>query len=165
VKNAQWLKWDIQKPDYAIETSFAELLERLGIFGVKFKILIIDTPQIPHLALPSTLGPHLLLSLPFMRTLDLTKTEIAILLLEDFLRHQEKILYKACENPKVRELASQNFEGKPVDISPLDLYAKNMMSFLNEKGFSFQQQFLMTKKMDLLLKSNSRNMEYHIYFS
>ena len=153
VKNAQWLKWDIEKPDYAIEKSFSELLEKLGIFGVRYNILIVDSMQIPHLALPSLAGPQLILSLPFIRTLDLSKSEISILLLEDMLRHQEKILLKACENPKIQELSTQNFEGKKADLSPVDQYAQCLMTFINEKGFSFQQQFLVTKKMDSLLKS------------
>ena len=90
VQNAQLLKWDFKKPDYGIDKSFRTFLEKLGHYNVKFKVLILDSPNIFHFALPSGGGEYLfLLSLPFIRTLDLNKLEISVILYEDYFRMQE----------------------------------------------------------------------------
>ncbi|MEX1100254.1 MAG: hypothetical protein WEB87_07500, partial [Bacteriovoracaceae bacterium] len=80
VKNAQELKWDAPRPDYGIKEAFKSLLETFGFYHEKFQILVIDSPNIAHMALPSNEKENIfLLSLPFMRTLDLTKVDITLL--------------------------------------------------------------------------------------
>src|SRR5690606_306248 len=79
VKNAPSLQWDFSHPDYGIEKSLENLLERIGLLGRKFKILVLNSPIITHAALPADKDSVIfLISLPFMRTLDLTKAEIAL---------------------------------------------------------------------------------------
>src|SRR5690606_30448936 len=74
VKNHQVLKWDFQKPDFGLEKSFKDFLEKQGMYEKKFRILLLDSPNVVHFALPTGDSSYLLLlSLPFIRTLDLSK--------------------------------------------------------------------------------------------
>jgi hypothetical protein len=143
VKNAQKLKWDFPKPDYGIEESVKEMLEGLGYYEKKFKVLILNSPNLAHFALPSNPNEIIfLISLPFMRTLDLSKTEIALLFVENFLRIE------------VEAMLSTNFYGKKFDSTILEKILKNYSHFVFEKGFNFDQQFRVTQQMGGLLKSN-----------
>jgi len=153
VKNATWLKWDIQNPDYGLVYSIKELLLNLGMLNTKFKLLIVDNPQISHLGIPASSDDHIiLLSLPFMRTLDLSKLEISLLVLEDILRIDEEYFKKEVETDKMKNILGTSFEGKSVDHSWMEEVLKNYQTFITQKGFSFNQQFHLTKKMDALLK-------------
>lgn len=155
VKNAQLLDWDFQKPDYGIENSFSKLLEQFGFFQKKFKVLLLNTPTLVRAALP---GPDnemvFLLSVPFIRSLDLTKLEISLLLLEDFFRLESGYFVKAVMTDKAKGLAGGNFHGTKPDLSMIEELMKNYDKQINEKGYTFQQQFEVTKKMDAYLKSN-----------
>jgi hypothetical protein len=155
VKNATILKWDFTKPQYGIEHAFEGLLENLGFFERKFKILLLNTPVITHMGLPTNKGEYLfLLSVPFIRTLDLSKIEIALLLLEDMLRVDDRLFI---QNLKVQEdIMNKSFYGKEVDLKKIELLLKSYSEVSMEKGFNFQQQFEITKKMDVLLKSDPK---------
>ena len=85
VKNAQLLGWDFEKPDYGLDESFRAILESLGFYQKKFKILLINTPTLVKASLPGSDGEMILIiSVPFIRSLDLSKLEISLLLLEDY---------------------------------------------------------------------------------
>ena len=74
VKNAQLLGWDFEKPDYGLEASFRKTLESLGFYQKKFKILLVNTPTLVRASVPGSEGEMiLLLSVPFIRSLDLRK--------------------------------------------------------------------------------------------
>src|SRR5690606_719070 len=106
-------------------------------------------------ALPGNNGEGIfLLSVPFIRTMDLSKLEISLLLFEDFLRLEEGYLKKSVETPKVKKLAGTSFQGKKPDLSFITELSKSYSERLMVKGFTFQQQFEITKKMDGFLKSN-----------
>lgn len=155
VKNAPELSWDAPRPDYGIGPAFKALLEELGYFHHKFRILIIDSPEVAHLGLPDGERSGIyLLSLPFMRSLDLTKVEISLLLLEDFLRLKDSLLRKNLDLDTKN--LGQSFSATDMDKS----FMKKALSAYNEaiykKGFSFQQQYELTKKMDVLLKSRPK---------
>ena len=218
VKNVTILKWDFKKPDYGLEVSFRRFLEDLGLFEVKYRILLVNTPDISHFALPSNNNEVIfILGVPFIRTLDLSKLEISILLLEDYLRFLEdlglfEVKYRILlvNTPDISHFAlpSNNNEvifilGVPfirtLDLSKLEIsillledylrvkegYFKDFVSvkgtkdfiggnFYNkdlnkklmkeisekydeiifDKGFNFQQQFKVTNKMNAMLKSN-----------
>jgi len=155
VKNAQLLNWDFTKPDYGLDTSFSNLMEKLGFYQKKYKILLLNTPSLVRAALPGNNGEGIfLLSVPFIRTMDLSKLEISLLLFEDFLRLEEGYLKKSVETPKVKKLAGTSFQGKKPDLSFITELSKNYSERLMVKGFTFQQQFEITKKMDGFLKSN-----------
>lgn len=154
VKNAQLLDWDFQKPDYGIETSLSKLLEQFGFYQKKYKIILVNTPVVVRAALPGYDGESIfILSLPFIRSLDLTKLEISLLLLEDFFRLQGGYFVKSVETEKSKKLAGTNFYGEKPDMSLVEELLRNYDKQINEKGYTFQQQFEVTKKMDSFLKS------------
>ncbi len=154
IKNAQLLGWDFEKPDYGIEGSFKGVLENLGFYQKKFKILLINTSAIVRAGLPGADGEIIfLLSLPFIRSLDLSKLEISLLLLEDYLRYEAGYFKKTVRTEKLGKLAGTSFYGeKNVDLSLIEELVKNYSSQVERKGFNFQQQFETTKKVDTFLK-------------
>ncbi len=155
VKNAPVLKWDIQKPDYGLHESFASFLERMGHFEKKFKILIVDTPNVYHFALPSNPGETIfLLSLPFMRTLDLSKQEISLLLFEDYLRMKMGYFEKAVTNKAIQELLGANFSEKKLEKKVFDDALKKYDEIIFDTGFNFEQQFEITNQMNTILRND-----------
>ena len=152
VKNVQKLRWDFPKPKYGIVIAFKQLLEKFSFYNVKFKILIVNTPNISHYGLPLGKNEFLfVLSLPFIRSLDLTKVDISLLLLEDFLR-LKKEYFKS--NVKLDlSFLGKNFYGKKLDNKILTKTLGKYDEFFFDKGFSFQQQFEVTKEISSLLKS------------
>lgn len=155
VKNAQLLSWDFEKPDYGIEGAFKQTLEKLGFYHQKFKILLLNTPSVVRGGLPSDDGEViLLLSVPFIRSMDMSKLEISLYLLEDFFRLQLGYFKNNVTTEKLKKLAGTNFQGTKPDLSLIEEISKNYSQQLLQKGFTFQQQFEVTKKMDSFLKGN-----------
>lgn len=152
IKNAQELKWDAPRPEYGINLAFKNLLEKLGYFNHSYKILIVDTPNITHFGLPSNENESILiLSLPFMRTLDLTKVDISLLLLEDFLRIKnghflDNLIVKT-------DFIGKNFSQDGMDKTAIENILGDYSNIVYKKGFNFQQQYETTKAMDRVLKS------------
>lgn len=155
VKNAARLKWDFHKPDFELEKAFALFLESQGIFEKKFKILVLDSTEVYHAALPSNDDEYIfLLSLPFIRVLDLSKIEISILLFEDLLRMKKGYFKNYVASKELESYMGSNFSGKPFNKKLIEEHLKKYNSVLFEKGFSFQEQFETTKEVDVLLKSD-----------
>lgn len=163
VKNAQLLQWDFQKPDYGLEKSFGTILQNMGFYQKKFKILLLNNPSIVRAGIPGSDGEViLLLSVPFIRSLDLSKLEISLLLLEDFFRLDQGYFKTAVETEKLKTLPGTSFHGSKPDMSLIHEVVKKYDHQINEKGFTFQQQFETTKKMDSFLKSNPEL--WNVYF-
>lgn len=164
VKNATILKWDFEKPDYALDDSFKFFLEKLGYYEKTFRILLVNTPNITHFALPSDPNEYIfILSVPFIRTLDLTKLEISLLLFEDMLRVDSGYFVKYVSSNDLRQLVGKNFfSKKKLNLKALKELSKKYDEIIFEKGFNFQQQFNITKKMDHILKTDLQlwNMYY-----
>lgn len=155
VKTAQELKWDFSKPDYGLEVTFGQLLETMGYYEKKFKILLLNTPSITHFSLPSNKDEYIfILSVPFMRTMDLTKLEISLLLLESFFRSELDFMKKSVSFPELNKMIGSNFYKKKLNKEILKKLEDNYTSFVYDKGFNFNQQFEVTKKMGRVLKSN-----------
>ncbi len=154
IKNAQLLNWDFEKPDYGLEKSFSTTMEKLGFYQKKYKILLVNNPTMVRTGLPGNNEFILLLSVPFIRSLDLSKLEISLLLFEDFLRLEQGYFKKNVETDKFRKLSGTNFQGQKPDVSMVEEMLKNYSNQVNQKGYSFQQQFEVTKNMDAYLKSN-----------
>lgn len=153
VKNAQLLKWDFTKPDYGLDASFKSLLEKLGFYQKRFKILLLDTPGLVRTTLPGPKGePIYLISVPFMRALDLSKLEISLLLLEDYFRQEAGYFKKNVATEKLKKLAGTNFQGAKPDLSMVEEVLKKYDNQVKNKGYTFQEQFEVTKKMDAYLK-------------
>lgn len=154
VKNAAIVKWDFQKPDYGLKVAFQFFLEKMGVFEKKFKILLVNTPVIAHMAMPSNDGEIIfLLSVPFIRTLDLSKLEISIILFEDYLRAKNKYFENYASVPALSTFLGQNFYKKPFNGNVLKDISKKYDEMIFEKGFTFQQQFAVTKTMATYFKS------------
>ena len=155
VKNAPVLKWDFHKPDFELEKAFISLLESHGHYEKKIKILVLDTTKVIHAALPSNDQEYIfLLSLPFIRTLDLSKVEISMLLFEDFLRARKGYFKNYVTSKELEAYMGSNFAGKPFDKKLIDAHLQKYNTVLFEKGFSFQDQFEVTKEMDAFLKND-----------
>jgi hypothetical protein len=155
VKNAPLLKWDFHKPEFEIEKTFISMLESQGHYEKKIKILLLDSTEIIHAALPSNDNEYIfVLSLPFIRTLDLSKVEIALILLEDFVRARKGYFKNYLNSKEMEAYLGSNFDGKPFDKKMIEDLMKKMSNVILEKGFSFQEQFETTTEMDSLLKSD-----------
>lgn len=155
VKNATILKWDIHKPDFELEKAFTAFLETQGHYEKKIKILLLDTSEIAHAALPSNQDEYIfILSLPFIRTLDLSKVEISLILFEDFVRIKKGYFKNYVLDKELENYLGTNFNGKAFDSKIISEHLKKYNQILFEKGFSFQEQFETTKEIDLLLKSD-----------
>lgn len=155
VKNAPMLKWDIHKPDFELEKAFTAFLESQGHYEKKIKILLIDSTEIAHAALPTNQDEYIfILSLPFIRTLDLSKIEISLILFEDFVRVRKGYFKNFVNDKELENYLGSNFNGKPFDKKLIDDHLKKYNQILFEKGFSFQEQFETTKEVDVLLKND-----------
>tara|TARA_R110002072_G_scaffold1989_2_gene16288 strand:- start:13433 stop:14323 length:891 start_codon:yes stop_codon:yes gene_type:complete len=155
IKNVIFLKWDFRKPDYGLVKTFQEFLEQMGIFELKFKILLLNTPEIAHFALPSDKNEIIfLLSVPFIRTLDLSKLEISLLMFEDYLRWKEGYAKDYIKTPELSKLIGSNFHGKKLDKKTLKKALEKYDEITSDKGFNYQQQFKVTSTMSKILKSD-----------
>lgn len=155
VKSAPLLKWDFHKPDFELEKAFIALLETQGHYEKSIKILVLDSTEVIHAALPSNDNEFIfLISLPFIRTLDLSKVEISLILFEDFIRARKGYFKNYVTSKELEAYLGSNFSGKPFDKKLIDDHLKKYNSVLMEKGFNFQEQFETTKEMDSLLKSD-----------
>lgn len=153
VKNAQLLAWDFDKPDYGLDQTFKAMLEKLGFYQKKFKILLLNNPSMVRASLPGGQDEKIfLLSVPFIRSLDLSKLEISLLLLEDYFRLEAGYFQKNVATEKLKTLPGTNFQGKKPDLSFVEELLRNYDKQNKETGFTFQQQFEVTKKMDAFLK-------------
>lgn len=157
VKNAPVLKWDFHKPEFGVEDSYAQFLSAQGYYETKFKILFLDSTELFRMSFFGRNGEVVhLLSLPFIRTLDLSKVEISLLLFEDFLRLKRGYLKTKLENKDLNLHLGTNYVGKAFPRTVFDKVFKDANSLLFTKGFSFQEQFEVTKDMDQQLKSDMK---------
>ncbi|MBL6989129.1 MAG: hypothetical protein ISR65_05100 [Bacteriovoracaceae bacterium] len=155
VKKASLLKWDYKKPDYGIDIAFGILLENHGYFEKSFSILLLNTPTVTHFGLPTNKNEYIfLLSVPFIRTMDLSKKEIALLLFEDFIRVELGLFKKRVEISEVQKIMGINFHDKKIDTKIFDKILKQYDETVFDKGFNFQEQFEVTKRVSLVLKSD-----------
>lgn len=153
VKNAQILKWDFPKPEYGIDIAFKQLLEKFGYYNLNYKIIIVNTPQITHFGLPAGKNRFIfVLSLPFMRSLDLTKVDISLVLLEDMIRIEKGHFISNLSGDK--SIIGQNFYESKFKKQLFKDYLGHYSKIIFENGFNFQQQYETTKKMDMLLKTD-----------
>jgi len=163
IQNASIVKWDFKKPDYGIETTFKTFLEDNGYYEKTIKILLVNTPNITHMAIPANKGEYIfLLSVPFIRTLDLSKLEISILLFEDFIRVKKGYFKNYVTTTKMKELFGSNFQGKKLNLKEFKTLFKRYDDLIYAKGFTFQQQFEVTKAVSSILKGNLKL--WNLYF-
>jgi len=160
VKNTPILKWDIEKPDYGIRESFSNFLQSVGMPNRKFRLLLTDSPTIPHLILPSRTSEYvIILSIPFMRSMDLSKTEISILLFEDIIRIEKAYFQKFVADDQVTKLIGSNFYGKKIPDDAVTSVLAKYDKFIFDKGYDFQQQFEITMTVVKILNQDAKYLE------
>ena len=158
IRNGDVLKWDFESPDYGTEEYFKNFLEEMGKIGVQFKILLINSPNIAHFALPTGGGVHLfILSVPFVRALDISRLQISLLLFEDLMRSEAKIFENFVLDEKLKKLIGSNFYEKEFPKENFNEILSKYDQFILERGFSFKQQFQITKMVDKALKSKPKH--------
>lgn len=156
VKNIEKLKWNFEKPDYGLEEYFSKFLENQGYYEVNFKILLLDSALVPHFSLPSNPNEAIfLISLPFVRTLDLSKLEISLLLFEDFMRNKMNQFKRKVSPLELESNLGINFQKKEFPQKIFNDILKGYDEVVFDKGFNFEEQFELTIKMEKILKSNS----------
>ena len=157
VRNAQRLKWDFESPDYALEKTVVKMLEKFGFLEQKFKLLLLNDSSITHMALPGNPAEVIfILSIPFIRTIDLTKREIGILLVEDYMRLEMRYFLTYVKDKKLQGFIGGRFMNKKAQRSLLNMALKRADDFIYEKGFNFQQQFNVTQRVSSLLRSETQ---------
>ncbi len=155
VKNAPLLKWDFDKPVYGIGVHLRKTLLQLGFVEKKIKIIYSKNDIVPHFALPSSAESYIfVLSIPFIKTMDLKKKEISMLLLEDLIRlnknfFKKNIRSKGFKSQLGKEIVEKDAKKRMIAFQGLiDDYSDIILN----RGYTFQQQFEVTKKMSDLLK-------------
>ncbi len=155
IKNAPALNWDFAKPDYGLDIYFREFLEKQGIFEKRFKILLVNTPNLTHFVLPADAGEYIfLLSAPFIKALDLSKQEIALLLFEDYTRGELLFFKKFVMTTEVQALLGTNFSDKKIDVLLFNKIFDKYDKMIFDVGFNFQQQYDVTKRVGDIFKSD-----------
>ena len=153
VKNAPLLKWDFARPDYGLDESFQSFLETMGHYEKHFSILIMDSSSVFHFALPANDGESIfLLSGPFIRTLNLSKLEISLILFEDYLRIKMGYFQKFVADKDLSALIGKNFFGKKIEKKFFKSILKKYDEMIFDRGFTFEQQFEVTRQMENVLK-------------
>jgi len=156
VKNSLYLKWDFEKSDLGIGLSLKKILEGLSLNKKRIKILLVDSMTVAHIALPTDDNTYfLLLSLPFIRSMDLSKREISLLLLEDMMRADMGYFKNALTPKTYQQYLGQSMKNKKVEMKFVNELLDSYNEIALQKGFSFQQQYEITKKMDAILKTRS----------
>ncbi len=157
VANAQKLKWDFEKPDYGIKGMAAELFQKIGFFEKKINILILKTSLVQHFALPLD-GDNIIfvISLPFMRILDLSKLEISLLILEGYLRVKLGMFKSKVESKLLRGSFAKNFYVKNFDPKIVKGVLKKYSDTIYKDGYNFQDQYEVTKQMGEILKTDMK---------
>lgn len=158
VKNVSVLKWNFVKPEYGIEKRVKELFKQLGIINVNFKILLLNTSAVAHQYLPYRDNELLaLISVPFIRSLNLSQLEISLLVLEEYVRSREKMIQKKILSKKLSAYIGKNFYKKrAIDFKPFKNVLKKYDSLVFEKGYTFQEQYETTKQLKRLLAGENK---------
>lgn len=155
VQNATVLKWNFEKPDYGLSEYFKEFLEKQGVYELKYKILVVNSPDITHYSLPSNQNEMIyLIGLPFIKAMDLSRLEISLILFEDYLRQQNEFFKQYATVKGLSKFLGSNFKGKKFNKKIIESINMRYDEMIFDRGFSFQQQYKVTTSMSNILKSD-----------
>lgn len=147
IKNRKILQWDFEKPDFGITSAFNELLDQLEIKNKSFKIMLINSPVLTHFALPANINQYIfILSLPFLREAKLSNMDIAALLLEDMIRSDLGFMKKSILYQNKINILGASLKNPSINNLTFEKLLKRYDEKIYEKGYSFQEQFLVTKE-------------------
>jgi hypothetical protein len=156
VQNAILLKWDFEHADLGITAKFSKLMENMGYQKKQITLLLSDSTSVFHLSLPTRSSHfYLLLSLPFIQSMNLTTSEIATLLFEEVIRFESNELSNTLSSDPVWQLAGQQMKDQKPNVNLINQYLSTMSNQLLTKGYTFQQQYEVTQKVRQLLKTNA----------
>lgn len=157
VKNTSIMKWDFHKPDYGMRDYYEEFLKEVGELGVGFNILYINSANISHFAFPFGKNEYLfVISVPFIKIMDLSKLQIAILLYQDLQRLKMGHFHSHFSPSLVNKLKEGNFYQKEFPKKEINQFVVQLDKLVYEKGYDFKQQYQVTKKMDAVLMNNKK---------
>ncbi|EQC45583.1 hypothetical protein [Bacteriovorax sp. Seq25_V] len=157
VKNASILKWDFNRPDYGMIPAFEAFLKEVGEYGVKFKLLFFNSSNITHFAFPMGKDSYLfVISVPFIKTMDLSKTQISALLYEDLIRVKQGHFESMISATTLSKLRNTNFFQKLVPKKEISDLLQEIDQIVYSKGFNFQQQYQVTKYVNTVLLNNKK---------
>lgn len=165
VKNVGLLKWDFHKPDFGIKDYYANFLKEVGYYGVKFDILYINSANITHFGFPLSDNHYLfVISVPFVRAMDLSKLQISLLMFEDLLRLKNNQFISKFDEASLLKIMNTNFYKKDFPKEEIEKTLARYSDIVFNTGFSFQDQFKTTKMMDVILKNNPKYWKsyYHL---
>ena len=136
VKNVSRLEWDFPRLNYGIGEHFKTVLEKMGFYEKDIKILFLNSSQIYHFAIPGNKNEYIfLLSLPFMKKLELSQTEISLLLLENYLRIKAKYFHKYVSPEGLNKFLGSNFYKKKFRKDIVDKILKSYSEMIFKQGF------------------------------
>ena len=153
VKRESKLKWDFKKVDYGVNFTFKKLLKKLNISGPAYKILYLNSDIVPHLGLLAGRDYILLISKTFIEKLDLSKQEISLILLEEYLRLKLNLLHQKISK-KVTKVEVKN-------RNSFEEYWGILDEEIIKIGFSFQEQFNLTKETVNYIKQDAKISEMY----
>lgn len=153
VKRESKLRWDFEKVDYGVNETFKKLLHKLNVTGPVYKILYLNSDIIPHVGILSGNNYILLISKTFIEKLDLSKQEVALILFEEFIRLKLNLLQNKI-NQKVTKMDVK-------DKRTFDEYWNILDQEIIKMGFSFQEQFSLTKEIVNYIKNEPKISEIY----
>ncbi|OIQ19069.1 MAG: hypothetical protein BM556_07220 [Bacteriovorax sp. MedPE-SWde] len=157
VKNSVILKWDFHKPDYGLGDYFEQFLKNMGEYGVKYKILYINSSNITHFGFPFGKDEYLfVISVPFIKIMDLSKLQISILLYEDLTRLKFNQFKSKFDPVLLGKLKEGNFYQKKFPAAEIKTFQEKVDKVVFESGFNFQEQYQVTKHLNNVFKSNKK---------
>ena len=155
IRNNAVLKWDKKLPDYGLEDTVEKVFKTYGTKSFSYKILFINSNTITHHMIKLDDQDFIfIISKIFAEQLDLTKQEIAVLLLESFIRANSEELSKQ---------AVQGFKfNKDKDLKKsLNDYVEKRIQKIDFEIFNFKSNFAIEEKViKRLFNGLSSNKKY-----
>lgn len=157
VKNTAILKWDFERPDFGVAESFSSILRELGEVGLSYRILYLNSSNITHFAFPLAKDKYLfLVSVPFIKTMDLSKIQISLMLYEDLIRVKQGHFEANISQANVKALKNGNFYKGVAPTKEIKNFLDDIDSLIYTKGYNFQQQYEVTKYVNTVLVNNKK---------
>lgn len=157
VKNTAILKWDFDKPEFGVSQVFTSILKEVGELGINYKILYLNTSNITHFAFPLGKDSYLfLISVPFIKSIDLSKIQIALMMYEDLIRVKKGYFESMIKPEILKNLRGRNFYKDVVPTNDIKNFLDEVDQIVYSKGFNFQQQYQVTQYVNSVLLNNKK---------
>lgn len=157
VKNTAILKWDFDKPDFGVTEVFESILKDVGELGISYKILYLNTSNITHFAFPMGKDSYLfLISVPFVKSIDLSKIQISLMMYEDLIRVKKGYFESMIKAETIKGLRARNFYKDIVPTANIKSFLEEVDEIVYSKGFNFQQQYQVTQQVNSVLINNKK---------